>query len=193
MFEPGTDLCLGFFATVWNGGHCPELPPGAHVLEIGCAEADWISAMKHARPDLHVTGIDWRKDPRAQADLRIVGDVLEQEFEPASFDAIIGVSVIEWVGAGHYADPVHVDGDRALLERCHTWLKPGGWLYLDTPYGPPREKPRNGAMRVYTDETWSALIAGLFRERGAWDFEGRTSEGVLHPDGPYRAFVLEPI
>jgi hypothetical protein len=59
-FQAKGDLCLGFFQHFWDEGLLPELPKGARVLEIGCAEADWLSSMREARPDLYLVGIDQR-------------------------------------------------------------------------------------------------------------------------------------
>lgn len=190
-FDGKGDMCLGFFATAWAAGVCP-LPEGATVLEIGCDEADWQASMREARPDLVLYGIDWRSTPRLAADVRLVGDVLQQRFAPATFDAIVMVSVIEWIGIGHYGDPVVADADMAVMTLCHTWLKPGGWLYLDTPWSPqilPLDtdtERRPAGLRAYPD---AALHARLYRDqwREVWR-EHFTGNG--HPDGPYVAVVL---
>jgi SAM-dependent methyltransferase len=190
-FKGGGDMCLGFFQTCWELGLLPDIPPNGKVLEIGCAEADWLSAMKAARPDLHLTGIDWRGDKRPAADVRIVGDVLTHEFEPASFDAIIAVSMIEWAGTNKYGDPDDPDGDLHTLQRARRWITPDGWLYFDVPYGLPE---RNHPMRVYTDERFAELFAqsGWQVVARQW-FKGVLDTGAIHPDGPYLAQVLRPV
>lgn len=191
-FQGGGDLCLGFFQHFWDEGLLPELPEKGRVLEIGCAEADWLSAMRKARPDLHLTGIDQRKVYRPAADEHIVADVLTYDFPPASFDAIIAVSMIEWAGVGHYGDPVDPEGDVKTLQRARRWIKPSGWLYFDVPYG-DRIRSQNPKMRVYSD----ADFAVLFKASG-WEivtrrwFEGRMGDKKVHPDGPYMAHLLRP-
>lgn len=188
-FDPGGDLCLGFFGTFWNDGRCPTLRPGASVLEIGCAEADWLQAMRATRPDLHLTGIDWRPHPRPAASVQICGDVLAQSFPAEEFDAIVAVSMLEWAGIGQYRDPIYPDGDSRVMQRAHEWIRPEGWLYFDVPYAtvpPPRK--RNQRMRVYTEaDLQTRLLQGLWREV---DREHFTGNG--HPDGPYVALVVRP-
>lgn len=194
-FNSGGDMCLGFFQAFWEQGLLPELPQGARVLEIGCAEADWLTPMKAARPDLYLVGIDQRgSNARPGADERILGDVLTYEFPAASFDAIIAVSMIEWAGMGHYGDPLDPEGDLHTLQRARTWIKPGGWLYFDVPCASDQlDRKHNPDMRVYSD----AMFARLFAESG-WDvvtsqwFRGLMANGDAHPDGPYKAHLLKP-
>jgi SAM-dependent methyltransferase len=193
-FKAGGDLCLGFFQHFWDQGWLPELPQGARVLEIGCAEADWLTPMKTARPDLYLVGIDQRtSNDRPGADERILGDVLTYEFPPASFDAVIAVSMIEWAGMGHYGDPEDPDGDLKTLQNARRWIKPDGWLYFDVPVVEDSDRPRHTKMRVYSD----AMFARLFDEAG-WDvvtsewFAGELDNGRTHPDGPYMAHLLRP-
>jgi SAM-dependent methyltransferase len=136
-----------------------------------------------------MTGIDWRGDARPAADERIVGDVLRHPFAPASFDAIIAVSMLEWCGVSKYGDPIHEGGDRELLQKAVTWLKPGGWLYFDVPYAPadnPR-KGRNGIMRVYDDADLARMLGDEWVEVTRRHFSG---DG--HPDGPYVALLIRP-
>ena len=109
-------------------------PPSATVLEIGCAEADWITPMLAERPDLRITGIDWRRAERPCGVIK--GDVLTYDLAPESFDVVVGISSIEHVGLGHYdGDPLDEFGDQHCMERVLRWLKSGGWVYFDVPYG----------------------------------------------------------
>lgn len=181
-FETGNDACLGFWALAWNGGWC-QFPPGATVLEIGCAEADWQTPMLAERPDLQITGIDWRDCARPGVTIR--GDVLMQEFPPASFDAIVSVSAIEHIGLGVYdGDPVHEFGDSVTMARCAQWLKPDGWLYFDVPYRPNGSYEVHGNFRAYDEAALqSRLIQPHFKV-----VKGMTVT-TGHPDGPY-AMVL---
>jgi SAM-dependent methyltransferase len=86
------------------------------------------------RPDLQITGIDWRACSGPGTVIR--GDVLVEDFPEASFDVIVGISSIEHIGLGHYEhDPLDVDGDVHAMQRAARWLTPGGWIYADVPYG----------------------------------------------------------
>jgi cyclopropane fatty-acyl-phospholipid synthase-like methyltransferase len=197
-FDAKGDLCLGFFQAFWDEGLLPELPKGARVLEIGCAEADWLASMREARPDLYLVGIDQRSTgDRKAADEVILADVLTYEFPEASFDAVIAVSMIEWAGCGHYGDPKDEEGDWKTLMLARHWVKPDGWLYFDVPYsaspGDIVNRKHNPDMRIYTDADFAALF-----ETSGWDvvtrrwFEGRLEGGRVHPDGPYMAHLLKP-
>lgn len=116
-----------------------DIPTGAKVLEIGCAEADWMGPALRADRTLQLTGIDWRKCHGSLTNVATIikGDVLTQKFEPESFDVIVSLSAIEHIGLGHYEhDPVDPDGDTKAMARAWQWLKTGGRMYLDVPYTP---------------------------------------------------------
>ena len=142
-----TDACLRLWMLAQQ--HFPlDFPTGAHVLEIGCAEDDWQTPMLAQRPDLHITGIDWRECDRPGHILR--GDVLTARFPPNSFDAIVGISSIEHIGLGHYnADPIDPDGDTHVMLLACQWLKLGGWIYADVPYDKAGYRVEGTAYRVY--------------------------------------------
>lgn len=174
-YNPHGDLCLSIFADVYATGAL-VFPPNAKVLEIGCAEADWQTPMLALRPDLQITGIDWRKCKRPG--MTIKGDVLVQDFPDASFDVVIGVSSIEHIGLGHYeADPKDATGDAFCMQRVARWLKPGGWAYLDVPFNSRGYMVLNTEARIYDDEQLQMRlvdVAGLKRA-GTWyaDRSGR--------------------
>jgi hypothetical protein len=128
-FNDGGDLCLGFWKQVYEAGHVP-LPKHAKVLEIGCAEADWLTPMKQERNDLHLTGIDWRPCERPGASVLIQGDVLAHDFAKESFDVVVLVSALEHIGLGGYDnDPLDPDGDTHVMERI-SGLVGAGWTLL---------------------------------------------------------------
>lgn len=185
-YQSGGDLCLGFWAEAWNSGVL-QFPQGAKVLEIGCAEADWMTPMLTERPDLRITGIDWRECQRPGETLR--DDVLVHEFPAESFDAIVGVSSIEHIGLGSYeSDPPDPEGDRHTVEKCYTWCKPGGWLYLDVPYRPEGSYYVTGNFRAYDEAAiQSRLIVGGWQE--VW----RKVVGVGQGDGPYLCLLLKKV
>lgn len=139
----------------------------ARVLEIGCAESDWMTPMLSLRPDLQITGIDWRDCERPGALVR--GDVLTHEWPNWAFDAAVGISSIEHIGLGHYDhDPLDVNGDRHCMERVAQWLTPGGVFYADVPYGRKYEVVGTG-HRIYDDAALASrlLVSGL-REVQRW-------------------------
>ena len=180
-FRTANDLCLSFWAVAWERW-APVFPPNAKVLEIGCAEADWQTPMLALRPDLQITGIDWRACERPGT--TVVGDAMQLDtFGRHEFDAIVSISAIEHVGLGAYDDdPVYEGGDRVVMVNAHYWLKPGGWMYLDVPYGDTFET--HDSYRRYNDAALqSRLMAGFTRKEWA-------KCECAHPDGPYMALLL---
>lgn len=166
-YDPHGDTCLSIWAHAYASGAL-TFPPAARVLEIGCAEADWMTPMLACRPDLQITGIDWRGGARPGT--VIEGDVLTHDFPPASFDAIVGISSIEHIGLGHYrSDPAHVDGDTVAMQRAVSWLTPGGWIYLDVPYNAAGYFVRGTKCRIYDDAALAArLVVPGLREVRRW-------------------------
>ena len=184
-FKDGGDLCLGFWAEAWNNG-VVSFPQGAQVLEIGCAEANWITPMMQERPDLKIYGLDWRRCEWEQAAEVRQANVLDTDYRQECFDAIVSVSAIEHIGLGSYEnDPAHEYGDTIAVTRAYTWLKPGGWMYLDVPYRPDGPYSVNSNFRAYDEAAiQSRLIVGGFRK--TW----RKVVGERRGDGPYLALVL---
>jgi Caenorhabditis protein of unknown function, DUF268 len=183
-FVHGGDVCLSLWADAYATGTC-AFPHGARVLEIGCAEADWITPMLAVRPDLQITGIDWR--PCTRPGTVIQGDVLTHDWPAASFDVMIGVSSIEHIGLGHYDhDPLDVDGDVHAMARVVRWLKPGGWVYLDVPYEPAGYRVEGTSHRVYDDAAVQArLLPGLtLRQRWVSTHDVVCVSVVATKDGP---------
>lgn len=172
------DCCVSMFGAVYDTGAL-VFPPGARVLEVGCAEGDWQTPMLAIRPDLQITGIDWRYCDRPGQ--FVMGDVLTHDFPNASFDAVVGVSSIEHIGLGHYQqDPLDPDGDRHCMARVVRWLKPGGRAYFDVPYGPSYEV-RGTSYRVYDDQALRErlLVPGL-REDRRWFTTWADDDHQLH-------------
>lgn len=179
MFDPKGDFCVGFFAKALEA-NAIHFPQGAHVLEIGSQDADWLGEMSRLRPDLTLSGLDWRDnpDPRVRK-----GDVLTVEIPRESFDAIVSISTIEHIGLGAYGDPSDPYGDVKTMQRCAAWLKPGGWMYLDVPCGEGRQK--DGNYRRYSDADVEFRLKAPFQRESY-----RHIHTPDHPDAPYIALVL---
>lgn len=188
-FGPSGDCCLSIYHLV-DGTGALVLPWHAQILEIGCAEADWIGPMLADRPDVQITGIDWRECKRPGTVVR--GDVLTHDWPYASFDAVVGISSIEHIGLGHYeCDPLDVDGDRHCMERVVRWLKPGGWAYADVPYG-PEYRVEGTSHRVYDDAALlTRLVVPGLRLEHRWftDEDAATLWDTLQPPGARMQYV----
>lgn len=175
-YQHKSDTCLSIWADAYDSGDL-IFPAGASVLEIGCAEADWQTPMLALRPDLRITGIDWRGCKRPGTTIK--GDVLTFDFPTGSFDAIVGISSVEHIGLGHYEqDPLASDGDVMAMQRVARWLKPGGWVYLDVPYNADGYMVLNTEARIYDDAALRARLIppGLQRVR-SW-YAGRDGRVV---------------
>lgn len=181
-YQCGNDICLSFWAVAQDKGWI-AFPSWAKVLEIGCAEADWQTPMLAMRPDLHLVGVDWRACQRPgvmlHADVRSPG-----LFQPETFDAVVSISAVEHIGLGAYNDdPIDPEGDSHAMRNAHTWLKPGGWLYLDVPYGSTYVVEEK--YRRYDDAAVTARLLPGFAVRH-W-----AKCDVDHPDSPYLALLLD--
>lgn len=176
-FHTPSDACLTMFGDVWASGKL-HFPHGARVLEIGCAEDDWMTPMLAQRPDLNILGIDWRACDRPGRVIQ--ADVLTHDFPPESFDAILGISSIEHIGLGHYdADPLDVDGDRHCMQRAARWLKPGGFVYLDVPHADAFHV-HGTEYRAYDDDAAvTRLLPGLTCE-ALWHCATEGGDGLTY-------------
>lgn len=185
------DMCLNFWGDVMHEP-CVHLAEGAHVLEIGSFEADWIAPMRSRRPDLRITGIDWRHkgSPKPDSPVQLLqGDILRQSFPMASFDACVSVSTIEHIGLGAYdGDPKEPGGDWMTVDLVRTWIKPGAWFYFDVPYRPKGRYEVHSNYRAYDEDALRArLIRPGFQE--VW----RKVQTPDHVDAPYVALVLQKV
>jgi SAM-dependent methyltransferase len=109
---------------VWIDDLLRRLGPGSRVLDLGCGPGvpTATSFVDHGHL---ITGIDI--SPRQVEWARVnvpggrflVGDALEIEFEPGSFDAVVALFSL-----------THIPRDRwrSLFGRVGGWLRPGGWL-----------------------------------------------------------------
>lgn len=115
------------------------LPLDARVVELGCAETDFLERLQRFNPGYRLTGVDCYPQPRANT---IAGDACKADlFEPACLDAVILLGALEHFGLGYYGDPIHERlgepwGDVLAMENIGRWLKPGGWVYFDVPVNP---------------------------------------------------------
>ncbi len=105
-----------------------ELPPRAHVLEIGCGSgATGVSALSQGRAASY-RGVELEPsagmDAAAQLTEVIVGDVeaIDLPWSPGSFDALILSEVLE-----HLRDPW------ATLRKLRPLLKSGALIYASSP------------------------------------------------------------
>ena len=104
-----------------------QLPAGASVLDLGCAAGIPVARRLAAR--FQVTGVDISERQVALARRNVPtasfvhGDMAAQDFEDASFDAVVAFFSIFHLPRDEHA---------ALFEKIARWLRPGGLLVAST-------------------------------------------------------------
>lgn len=107
-----------------EGRHLPRAWPGARLLDVGCGNGVFLDFARRA--GWQTTGIDL--DPKAVETARAFGlDVRLGSIETLDpsqeqFDGITLSHVIE-----------HVHSPAELLTACWRLLRPGGWIWIETP------------------------------------------------------------
>jgi SAM-dependent methyltransferase len=128
-------------------------PPGSRILELGCAESDWLERMHRWDPSFELVGVDARRHARPQGSPCvpiIEGSAMNQDlFAPESFDRIVLLGALEHFGLGFYGDPEAAAGDVATMRNIARWLKPGGFVYFDVPCQPTYRVSDNRCFRSY--------------------------------------------
>ena len=126
----GYELCGPRYSAARAADPSPELQrlidvlePGASVLDVGCGAGVPVTAALDRIAD--VVGVDLSPVQIEQARRNVpaarflVGDVMEQDFERASFDAVVAFYALFHLPR---------EEQRLLLERVASWLRPGGHL-----------------------------------------------------------------
>ncbi len=104
------------------------LPPGAEILDGGCGLGDWVLYLQ--RQGFRTTGLDLSREVIDQLKGRFpdaefaAGDIRETGFAPNRFDAYFSWGVFEHFEAG----------PQACIREALRILKPGGILFMSTPF-----------------------------------------------------------
>jgi 2-polyprenyl-3-methyl-5-hydroxy-6-metoxy-1,4-benzoquinol methylase len=171
-----------------------HVPAGARVLDVGCGEGRFTSAL--ARAGREAVGVDVAQEPlrRARAreadlDLRLVPTEGPWPLEDASFDAVWAGEVIE-----------HVADTAGWLSEVRRVLRSRGALVLSTPAHGPLTRlalglsgraferhfdPRADHLRFYTRRS----LAALLEDFGFEGIETRGLGGSLGPLPPRRVLL----
>jgi SAM-dependent methyltransferase len=127
--------------------------PGSRLLELGCAETDFLERLHRWDPSLNLVGVDARAELGRQRDPGInlfQASAMDRDlFPPDSFDWIVLLGALEHFGLGFYGDPIDEDGDTYTMANVARWLRPGGFVYFDVPCQPTYRIQPNRHFRSY--------------------------------------------
>lgn len=99
-------------------------PPPGHLLEIGCSSGEFLMAAK--KEGYHVSGVEpasLDSHMKTKIGISILNERIERANLPqGAFDIAVAIQVIE-----------HMHEPSILLEKMAQALKPGGYVYVETP------------------------------------------------------------
>ncbi len=104
------------------------LPTGGRILDVGCGNGELLIALREARPDLELFGLDWHfpsttRQALESKGIQLIESALETaELPPVPFDLIILLQLIE-----HLWEP------EKSLRQLIAALSDGGRLLIETP------------------------------------------------------------
>lgn len=114
-----------------------RVAPGSRVLDVGCG---WGGALRRLA-DVHgargvgltlsAAQVEWcATHPHPDVEVRLES---WQDHAPAApYDAIVSVEAFEAFARPGIPVEDKIAGYRAFFDRCHAWLRPGGWMSLQT-------------------------------------------------------------
>ena len=155
------------------------IPPGAHVLDLGCGTGTLAIMAAERAPSAHVVGLDVdpailaiarRKVAHAGAPIVFAeGSATDPPFAPASFDRVLTTLVLH-----HLSTPQK----RLALAAARRVLRPGGELHV-ADFGRPHTALMRLAARTFhlfdgeesTGANLRGELPGLVREAGFVDVE----------------------
>lgn len=135
-------------------------PPGSRILELGCAESDWLERMHRCDPSFELVGVDARRQQRDTTGFTVLeGSAMDSNlFEADSFDRIVMLGALEHFGLGFYGDPVDEYGDAKTMANVARWLRRCGLVYFDVPCQPTYRITENRHFRMYAPSDVSRLV-----------------------------------
>lgn len=159
-----------------------HVPAGGRVLDVGCGwgavlkhlieetgvrqavgltlslqQAEWIASFHH--PGIKVRLEDWADHTPAQP-----------------YDAVISIGAFEHFARPEWDDEAKVAAYRAFFLRCHEWLKPDGWLSLQSiAYGNLDRRKARGSVEA------KFIVQDIFPESDLPTLEliARASDGLF--------------
>ncbi|HJU44845.1 MAG TPA: class I SAM-dependent methyltransferase [Vicinamibacterales bacterium] len=170
----------------WLGAVCDRFSHPIDVLDLGCGTGRYFWGLRHVSSlvglDASAAMLDQARHPLHSERLQGVtvtlvrGDLLTHSFPAASFDLVYSIGVLA----------EHVPLDRALVNRVHSWLRPGGRFAFTTVHPQSASVPRT-PPRVLAGAALGVLPRMLTRA-----LHRRFVAGGLYGDERWIAATLEP-
>jgi len=147
-------------------------PPHALIVELGCAESDWLDRMHRADSTFELIGVDARPHLRDAVGYEVRVDDAQRPdlFEPDTLDRVVLLGALEHFGLGFYGDPQDEDGDTRTMQNIARWLRPHGFVYFDVPCQPTHRVSENRHFRSYSPAslTERLIVPGLVEVNRAY-------------------------
>lgn len=144
------------------------------ILDVGCARGRLGRALKAERRECHVTGVELNANAASDAEKVLdrvirgrIDDLPTDEIAPESFDCIVFADVLE-----------HLRNPRAVLEKCQTWLAPGGSIVVSVP-----NSRHHSVVTGLIEGNWTYERAGLLDDDHMRCFTRRELEKLFYRSG----------
>lgn len=125
-------------------------------MEVGCSSGFLLRDLKREFPDAEIIGVDIALRALQRLGKTLDGiplvqmDLLQCDFKPDQFDAIVAINVLE-----------HIENDLGALAAMAKLLKPGGVLILEVPQGPSIYDYYDAWLRHFRRFTRAELVAKI--------------------------------
>ena len=131
-------------------------PSEGTLLEVGCSSGFLLRDLKREFPNAEIVGADIALGALERLGKTLDGvplvqmDLLQCDFRPAQFDAVVAINVLE-----------HIEDDLRAIAAMARLLKPGGMLILEVPQGPSIYDYYDAQLRHFRRFTREELIAKI--------------------------------